>query len=673
MTTAASRTMHFHGRSLAELENEPLAPLKPVHASSSLAPATVAIASGAHPSVSAQQALPAPQQADGAPPLPSSLFVGAASRTSTEDMEPVAVQGVLTESIITPVGGMSMIGDDTTTLADFAVIKELGRGGCATVYLATHLKTGEQVALKVLHESESRDTEVRERFRREASTASRIRHENVCAIRAFGEDPSGRLFLAFELLDGSDLGSFVRQHGPMPSAMAALVVGRLLEALAAAHSLGVLHRDIKPGNVMFTKSGQVKLVDFGIAKSKDDPALTAQGIVVGTPAYMCPEQIAGGAADLRWDLYAVGMTLFEMLRGENPYAHLQPSQAVMAIATSSLPTMFDLDPTVPGALEHVLEKLTARNPAKRYGSADEALADLRLMRSIVEQVQPELLARYFAAPRTVAHEIRHNLAELEIARADVLLAGPPANVPAAAFALYRAQKLDPRSALAARLQQLCTDARLAFDVDDDDLVDVLKAKVKKDPYNATTMKHIGERYRTRGDIYQAAIWFRRALRLSPGDILLRQQTDALLVGVNGMDAQHRAAVRETLKGVRMGLWSTVSIVRKQETLAILEPRAVTGPARVVVNVDAVETVARPVVAVGTRAKSAAAAKTAANAAPKGKSNTAVYLALAVTCALVGGAIGAAVVKYEKQQKAIAARLADDGDTVHGTLPDADAP
>ena len=530
MTNAANRTMHLHGRSLAELEGGPVRDVV------------------------------------------------------TQDVPSLALQSV-DDPLVTPVGGMSMLGDDHTTLADFDVHNELGRGGCAAVYLATHRATGDRVALKVLHDSESRDPEVRERFRREASAASRIRHPHVCSIRAFGEDPSGRLFLAFELLDGGDLGSFVRKHGPLPAPIAVMILCQVLEALGAAHEFGVLHRDIKPGNIMITSKGVVKLVDFGIAKSKDDPALTAQGIVVGTPAYMCPEQIGGGDADVRWDLYAVGITLFEMLTGENPYVHLQPVQAVMEIATNPLPSVFDSDPTIPGIVEHVLDKLTARNPTKRYASTADALADLKPMRAIVEQMQPDLLGRYSMAPKMMGTELRHTLAELEIARADVLLASGAANVPAAAFALYRASRLDPRPALTARLQQFCTESRLSFDNDDDDLLTALKAKVKKDPYNAVSMKHIGERYRGRGDIYQAAIWFRRALRLTPNDVLLRGQTDALLVGVPVLDPALRLKVRELLLNLRMGSWATVSVGRKQETLGMMEPRSSSGPARVTLGVD----------------------------------------------------------------------------------------
>lgn len=578
MNANSNRTMHLHGRSLAELEAQPIG-----------------------------------------------------RDVDTEDMEaPAAEPEVIPGALVTPVGGMSMLGDETTTLADFDVHNELGRGGCAAVYLATHRATGERVALKVLHDSESKDPEVRERFRREASAASRIRHPNICAIRAFGEDPSGRLFLAFELLDGSDLGTFIRKHGALPSPVAVAIIAHVLEALGAAHDMGVLHRDIKPGNIMITNAGVVKLVDFGIAKSKDDPALTAQGIVVGTPAYMCPEQIGGGEADLRWDLYAVGITLFEMLSGDNPYVHLQPVQAVMEIATNPLPSLFDRDPTVPGIVEHVLEKLTARNPTKRYASTAEALADLRPMRSIVEQVQPDLLRRFTSAPKMLATELRHNLAELEIARADVLLASGAANVPAAGFALYRATRLDPRPALLARLQVFCTDARLAFDTVDDDLIAVLKAKVKKDPYNALSMKHLGERYRSRGDVYQAAIWFRRALRLTPGDVLLRGQTDALLVGVPVLDPQQRLRVRELLTGLRMGSWGTVSVGRKQETLGMMEPRSSTGPARVTIGVDVVAP-AKIAVPVGTiTAPAAGAALT---------QRIWMIFAIILVCGIVGVALG----------------------------------
>jgi hypothetical protein len=294
--------------------------------------------------------------------------------------------------------------------------------------------------------------------------------------------------------------------------------------------------------------------------------LTADGVVVvvegpdGLSAYRAPEMLASAVPTTGSDLYAAGALFIEMLSG------------LVFVGGEVLPSLFELDPTVPGIIEHVFESLTARNPARRCSSATDALAALMPIDELLKREHPHLLRDFIREPTSAMERMRRMVAGLEVARADALLAASTSNVPAAAFALYRAQRLEPRAAIAVRLQRLCDDARLAFDLPDDDIVVGLKAQVAKDPYNTTAMRQLASYQRERGDVYQAAIWWRRVLRLTPADTLLLRQLELLLVGVVDVPLPARDWF-----GVRVDR----SALRKQASLALLETRASVAPPRVV--------------------------------------------------------------------------------------------
>lgn len=342
--------------------------------------------------------------------------------------------------------------------------------------------------------------------------------------------------------DGIEIATLARRHGALPPPVALAVLGELLRLLEAEHARGRVVGAIAAHTVLLTPEGCV----------------LTEGNEHGPSIYHAPERLA--AATTATDLYAAGVLFSEMLQGCPHRGDAGP-----------LPSLFELDPTVPGVIEHVFESLTARNPARRFSSATEALVALKPIDELLLREHPRLLRDFMHEPTSSMERMRRMVAGLEVARADALLAASTSNVPAAAFALYRAQRLEPRSAIATRLQRLCDDARLAFDLPDDEFVTSLKNQIAKDPYNTTAMRQLASYQRERGDVYQAAIWWRRVLRLTPADTLLLRQLELVLVGVT--DAPLPA--REWF-----GLRVDVASLRKQATLALLEPRATVAPPRV---------------------------------------------------------------------------------------------
>ena len=265
-----------------------------------------------------------------------------------------------------------------TVVADrYHILKKLGAGGMGTVYLAEHVKMGRKSALKVMNPGMNADPDAIARFNREAANASRLNHPNVCGIYDFGETPDGTIYLAMEFIEGASLTDVVEQAGVLPPSRAASIVHQTADALQVAHDAGIVHRDLKPDNIMVARnrdgSDLVKVVDFGIAKasSSDAQKVTKTGLVVGTPEYMSPEQLAGDRLDGRSDIYALGLVAFNCLTGALPFAANSAQEAMIMRLTDLPRTLAEVRPDVawPAELQAALDLALARDAAERYQSA----------------------------------------------------------------------------------------------------------------------------------------------------------------------------------------------------------------------------------------------------------------------------------------------------------------
>lgn len=261
-----------------------------------------------------------------------------------------------------------------TRVGAYRIIDELGRGGMGVVYLAEDERLGRRVALKSLSPDIAADPASRERLRREARAAATISHPAIAVVHAL-EEIGDQLFIVAEYVRGRTL-RYELQHGPLEPSRAAAIVADVTRGLSAAHAAGVIHRDLKPENVLITDDGSVKVVDFGIAHLPGSEAmrLTMAGALLGTPAYMAPEQLVGAPTDARADIYSLGLLFGEMLTGQLA-RHGSPALSELdPLGTRSDVLRLGSDPFPP--FRGIVERCTQHDPAARYGSAGELLADL---------------------------------------------------------------------------------------------------------------------------------------------------------------------------------------------------------------------------------------------------------------------------------------------------------
>lgn len=252
--------------------------------------------------------------------------------------------------------------------AGFHVERLIARGTLGAVYAATDPRNGLPVAIKVLPLASEYDgpdlEEARERFLQEAKTAASLEHPDIVRIFGGGES-AGHAFIVMELLGGCDLTRYTRPARLLPEPVVLRIIARLAEALAYAHGRGIVHRDVKPANVMVDLAHhQVKLTDFGIARMADG-ARSRSGLMVGTPSYMAPEQLAGTKLDGRADLYALGVMLFQLLTGRLPFDGTSLGQLLLQIARSEPLSLRALRPDMPASLDQLVRGLLSKQPAQR--------------------------------------------------------------------------------------------------------------------------------------------------------------------------------------------------------------------------------------------------------------------------------------------------------------------
>ena len=272
----------------------------------------------------------------------------------------------------------------------------IARGGMAGVYEATDIRLDRTVAVKIMHPGLGDDAEFAARFVREARSAARLSHPNVVAVYDQGDD-HGTVFLAMELVDGITLRDVIRKESPMPPARALALVEPVLSALAAAHRAGIIHRDVKPENVLIADDGRVKVADFGLARavSADTQHTATGGVLIGTVSYLAPELVVDGRADARADVYAAGVVLFELLTGSKPHEGETPIQVAYKHVHEDVPGPSTLEPGIPAYVDALVARATARDRSLRPADAGVLLHQLhRVGHALAEGVRddPELTA-----------------------------------------------------------------------------------------------------------------------------------------------------------------------------------------------------------------------------------------------------------------------------------------
>ena len=264
--------------------------------------------------------------------------------------------------------------------------RPLGHGGMASVYLAHDAELDRPVAVKLLAESLAGDTAFRQRFLREARLAARLSHPNVVAVFDAGEADGGRPYIVMEYVEGTTL----EGRGPLPPAEGVALAVQACHGLAHAHAAGLVHRDVKPHNLLLRSDGTLKVADFGIARAAEATALTQVGTVLGTAAYLAPEQAAGEEVTAAADVYSLGAVLYELLTGRPPY---EPASLADLADRPEIRPVSELAPDVPRHVEDAVMRSLARNPAYRPASAGELARELGDQPTAATRAAPALPAR----------------------------------------------------------------------------------------------------------------------------------------------------------------------------------------------------------------------------------------------------------------------------------------
>lgn len=306
-------------------------------------------------------------------------------------------------------------------LGEFRLLRLLGRGGMAEVYLADQTSLHRQVAIKILREDVGENDLALKRFEREAHAAAALSHANIVQVYVVGEE-NGLHFIAQEYVQGLNLKQYIKRKGPPSVALAVHFMKQMASALEKAGSVGIVHRDVKPENMLVTRKGIVKVADFGLAQlaAPEDGAaveLTQIGTTMGTPLYMSPEQVQGHKVSHKSDLYSLGVTCYHMLAGRPPFQGETPMSVAIQHLNDEPESLLERRPDLPPALCHVVHRLMAKKPADRYPDAGTVLRDLKEIAAALKQnIDPALLtlSGFDYRPVTPKKSVMQRLGQLSL-------------------------------------------------------------------------------------------------------------------------------------------------------------------------------------------------------------------------------------------------------------------
>jgi len=295
------------------------------------------------------------------------------------------IQAKAAETLLMPVQELTT---GSTFARRYQVIEDLGHGGMGRVYKVFDTEVREKLALKLLNPEIASDEPTIERFRNELKLARTISHRNICRMHDLGRE-EGTYYITMEYVPGEDLKSFIHRVGALPIGKAVSIARQVCEGLAEAHRVGVVHRDLKPQNVMIDRDGNARIMDFGIARSMKAKGITGGNVMIGTPEYMSPEQVDGKEADRRSDIYSLGIVLFEMLTGRLPFEGETPLSVAVKQKSEAPPDPRKINPQISEELTDIILKCLEKSKESRYQSADDLSTDLaRIEKSVPTSIQP---------------------------------------------------------------------------------------------------------------------------------------------------------------------------------------------------------------------------------------------------------------------------------------------
>jgi serine/threonine protein kinase len=329
------------------------------------------------------------------------------------------------------------------TIKGYDLKQLIATGGMAAIYKAIHVDTGQTVAIKILHGHLAQDSDFVARFEREARAAAELKHENIINIYDHGE-AEGVYYIAMEFVSGKSLKDLIGSVRFMPCEIALAIIYEICRGIEHAHQKGVVHRDIKPANILITQNGFVKITDFGLAQAQDLTSITVTGAIVGTPAYMSPEQAAGKRIDTRSDLFSLGVVAYEMLTGTKPFLGDTYSSVIHAILTIPAPSITEANPLINEETGLIIEKMLRKEVDNRYQNINQISDDIHAyFRKQETEVPQRDIAAFVTEPERVAQNWIQKNKEKYLKRALHYMTSGRVNADDAINEFSKVQYLDP--------------------------------------------------------------------------------------------------------------------------------------------------------------------------------------------------------------------------------------
>lgn len=423
---------------------------------------------------------------------------------------------------------LDRVASEGQRLCGYDIYEELGRGASAVVFRARRPGESYDVALKIITKETARNASFPQRFKREIRAQASLTHPNIVHVVDYGRE-DGWYYLATEYLPGGTLEDLVAQTGTLPGIVAVCVLDDVLQGIAFAQTRGVVHRDLKPGNLLLAPDGRIKIGDFGLARMDLDPNKSSFGTVQGTPAYMSPEQALGLDIDGRSDFFTLATIVYELVTGTNPYRRELGPATLMAVAQAKPLSLFDAAPGVPLELDEAVYRMSHKEPERRPATAEELLALLAPVMADVARRSPSLLPTYLQAPAPTRTRLCEELAREEVARANVALeSGDDKLRPRAAVAVARALAHQPNHSEARALWSRLAESGITLGpAQKPDLIAVEQQLVDA-PEDTRLLRRASELARGEGNVLKQAGYLRRYLRLGQKDTLALHQLSLLL-------------------------------------------------------------------------------------------------------------------------------------------------
>lgn len=336
------------------------------------------------------------------------------------------------------------------TIKDYEIKQLIATGGMAAIYRSIQTSTGKTVAIKILHGHLAQDKDFITRFEREARAAAALKHENIIDIIDYGH-AEGVYYIAMEFVEGKSLKELINAVKFTPSEIALAIVYEICRGLEHAHQKGVVHRDIKPANILIAKDGSVKITDFGLAQAQDLTSITVTGALVGTPAYMSPEQAAGRKIDTRSDLFSLGVVIYEMITGTKPFQGESYSSVIHAILTAPAPRPLDANPTMDEEVSRLIEKSLKKDPEQRYQNITQISDDIHAyFRTQNVEVPNKEISAFINEPERISTNWINNAKDKHLKRAVHFMNSGTSGINQAVSEFAKVHFLDPDDTQASR-------------------------------------------------------------------------------------------------------------------------------------------------------------------------------------------------------------------------------